>query len=170
MTSIQQPDSSYSHLAPGFGLALRLGIRDCNKHGLRVGLHEGGRSDERQKYLYAQGRSRSGGIVTHAKTAKNSWHGFFLAGDVVFQTTNMAWTWDVAESDWRAMKEIMEKYGLTTGLDWQSPPDGPHVQPTNLKKRPSSQASQLADQGLPVLWEFVGWLYLKQEHVQLVQL
>lgn len=54
--------------------------------GIPCRVVEGYRSDERQQWLYAQGRTRPGSIVTNAKTAKQSAHGYTLVppytGDV----------------------------------------------------------------------------------------
>lgn len=164
MTAPSQPNGNFSDLAPGFGLRLKLGIRECRAAGLRVGLHDGFRSTERQSWLYAQGRTRPGNIVTNARTALRSWHGFGLAGDVVFQKADGDWTWAVKESDWQAMLDVMSQFDLTTGLHWQSPPDGPHVQPDNLKKSPSERSLQLySSGGLVAVWKEVGHLMLPED-------
>jgi hypothetical protein len=50
--------------------------------GIPFRLFEGFRSPERQQYLYAQGRTRPGPIVTHARPW-TSYHQYGLAGDFV---------------------------------------------------------------------------------------
>src|SRR5712692_1332214 len=60
--------------------------------GIPFQLFEGLRSPERQQYLYAQGRTRPGPIVTKAQPW-TSYHQYGLAGDfVLFE--NGVWSWD----------------------------------------------------------------------------
>lgn len=92
---------------------------------------EGRRSTERQKKLYAQGRTSPGQIVTHTDgVIKLSNHqvqadGFFHAMDFAFQATRKRVTWD---GPWEKFGVVVRKYGLVWGGDWKSFKDRPHVE------------------------------------------
>lgn len=83
------------------------------------------RDYEYQTHLYAQGRTRSGGIVTNAK-AGYSWHNFQVAFDVVPIVDGKA-IWENAQL-WRDIGEIGQECGLEWGGSWASFPDRPHFQ------------------------------------------
>lgn len=94
-----------------------------------------------QDELYAQGRTRQGKIVTHARGGQ-SYHNFGLAIDIVllidkdkdgnFETA----TWDAKsdfdgdkKSDWMEVVNIFKQYGFEWGGDWKFY-DAPHFQKT----------------------------------------
>lgn len=83
------------------------------------------RDYEYQTYLYAQGRTRPGAIVTNAK-AGFSWHNFQVAFDVVPIVGGKA-IWDNAQL-FRDIGEIGQECGLEWGGSWPSFPDRPHFQ------------------------------------------
>ncbi|MED4888926.1 M15 family metallopeptidase [Lysinibacillus fusiformis] len=65
MTSITTTCREISELLPTAQTACRLLFQECFKAGIKnVFITETYRSQERQKYLYAQGRTRPGQIVT----------------------------------------------------------------------------------------------------------
>lgn len=67
MTSITTTCRDISELLPAVQTACRLLFQECFKAGIKnVFITETYRSQERQKYLYAQGRTRPGQIVTWA--------------------------------------------------------------------------------------------------------
>ena len=77
-------------------------------------LFEGFRSPERQQYLYAQGRTRPGPIVTRAQPW-TSYHQYGLAGDfVLFE--NGAWSWETAGASARYWLRL-QAFGKQIGLD-----------------------------------------------------
>lgn len=159
----------FSSIAPGFALRLFLHLRDANKAGLRVGLFEGLRTEARQRWLYAQGRTRPGPRVTNVNDPRWGWHFFGLAGDVAFLSSAGDWYWPATEdSRWRKLKELGAKYGLTTGLDWHSQ-DAPHHQPANLKTTPSDIArSTYASKGIYEIWRITGHLTVPDSILQLI--
>jgi len=93
-------------------------------------LFEGFRSPERQQYLYAQGRSRPGLIVTKARPGASYHHQYGLAGDfVLFE--NGEWSWDTSGEKaryWQRLQEI----GKTLGLEPLSF-EMPHLQLAGLR-------------------------------------
>jgi peptidoglycan L-alanyl-D-glutamate endopeptidase CwlK len=76
-------------------------------------LFEGFRSPERQQYLYSQGRTWPGPIVTKA-LPWTSYHQYGLAGDfVLFE--NGRWSWEtggVRKGYWARLLEIGKQLGL----------------------------------------------------------
>lgn len=92
-------------------------------------LFEGYRSPERQQYLYAQGRTRPGKVITRARPWM-SYHQYGLAGDfVLFE--NGEWNWDasgVNAMKWRRLEEAGKQLGLEP-LSFEAP----HLQLADLK-------------------------------------
>jgi peptidoglycan L-alanyl-D-glutamate endopeptidase CwlK len=92
-------------------------------------LFEGFRPPERQLYLYAQGRTRPGPIVTNARPW-SSYHQYGLAGDfVLFE--NGAWSWDSSGARkryWSRLGEIGKQLELEP-LSFEAP----HLQLAGLR-------------------------------------
>ena len=59
-------------LAPGFAARVRHLLRDCLVAGLDVHVFEAARTEARQRWLYAQGRTRPGAVVTRLSTRLKS--------------------------------------------------------------------------------------------------
>lgn len=96
-------------------------LEHCKSIGLDVDIFETGRTEERQKWLFANGYSKT----------LNSYHRLGLAVDFVFKTKSGNWTWRVANSRWDQLAQILEAHGfysLWKRKGW----DGPHGQ-INLK-------------------------------------
>lgn len=107
-------------------LALKL-LEESKKAGLNIKIGETYRTKERQDYLYAQGRTRPGSIVTNAKgSSMSSYHQWRLAFDIFNNVRG-------AEYDTYVLKkagEIGEKLGLEWGGRWNGFADTPHFQYT----------------------------------------
>lgn len=83
------------------------------KESIPFRLFEGFRSAERQQYLYAQGRTRPGKIVTKARPWA-SYHQYGLAGDFVLYE-NGKWSWDSSGKrarQWARLRAIGKQLGL----------------------------------------------------------
>jgi peptidoglycan L-alanyl-D-glutamate endopeptidase CwlK len=106
---VQKVNRNYEDLAPFFAQKLKAALAECSDLGYSVDLFEGYRSPERQDWLYAQGRSREGKIVTHAK-AWQSWHQYGLAADIVGKV-NGKWDWSI---DYDKIGEVMARHGFET--------------------------------------------------------
>jgi len=92
-------------------------------------LFEGLRSPERQQYLYAQGRTRPGPIVTRARPW-TSYHQYGLAGDfVLFE--NGAWSWNTSGASARYWQRL-QAIGIQIGLEPLSF-EMPHLQLAGLR-------------------------------------
>lgn len=109
---------------------LRASVNEILLHthaiGMPFALFEGYRNPIRQDYLYAQGRTKPGKIVTQAK-AGASYHQYGLAVDLV-PMVDGRWTWDVNAEWWDQLQQAGEFYGLE-GLSWEKP----HLQVAGLK-------------------------------------
>lgn len=84
-------------------------------------LFEAFRTPERQQWLYEQGRTRPGGIVTKARPWQ-SFHQFGLGADLVL-FVNGQWTWssDGPLADhWRRLPKLAAELGLRS-LTWEAP-------------------------------------------------
>jgi peptidoglycan L-alanyl-D-glutamate endopeptidase CwlK len=89
--------------------------------GIPFRLFEGFRSPERQRYLYAQGRTRPGAIVTKARPW-SSYHQYGLAGDFVLFESGK-WSWDAAGANagrWRRLQQTGRQLGLEP-LSFEAP-------------------------------------------------
>jgi peptidoglycan L-alanyl-D-glutamate endopeptidase CwlK len=109
--SIQIPDRSYDHLYPEFRRRLlQVTLKMHEQTGLEWHMMEGYRSAERQRYLYAQGRTRPGPVITWLKTPL--WHGSGLAADMAPVLNGQIW-YGAPLSMWQALLATGKKHGLS---------------------------------------------------------
>lgn len=87
-------------------------------------IFEGYRSQARQDWLYAQGRTRPGNIVTNAK---KSYHTMRHAADIIWYDTSGQPHWDGAAKLWAILGHAARTQGLHWGGDWKMK-DLPHVE------------------------------------------
>lgn len=108
-------------------------VEECeNTHNVILRVTQGLRTIAEQNALYAQGRTKPGAIVTNAKGG-SSYHNYGLAIDLVELKDGKA-NW---KFDYKKLKSISQKYGLTWGGDFKSIKDNPHFELTlgyNWKK------------------------------------
>lgn len=105
----------------------KLFISYCQKQGYNIGVSETFRSKERQDWLYEQGRTRPGGIITYAKgSTMSSYHQWGLALDV-FQNIKGK---EYEQSFLKEVGKIAEQYGFEWGGNWTKFKDMPHLQMT----------------------------------------
>lgn len=104
---VQMINTDLAPLAPFFREKLIAAMSEIASVYMPVAIFEGYRSPDRQDWLWEQGRSRPGKIITGAK-AWQSWHQYGLAADVVAKPKGK-WTWDV---DYGPIIEIMNKHGF----------------------------------------------------------
>ncbi len=103
-------------------LACRLLFQECYKAGIvDIFITETYRSHERQKYLYAQGRTRPGQVVTWTL---NSNHSGRLAWDIAVGLPKSLY--DL--STLNRVGAIARKLGITWGGDWSKNIDRPHFE------------------------------------------
>lgn len=111
--------------------ACNLFMAECKKAGLNVLITETYRSQARQNYLYEQGRTRPGSIVTWTK---NSNHTGRMAWDICKNVKGKEY------SDAKFFEQcgaIAKKLGITWGGTWKTP-DRPHFEVTANWKEPKA--------------------------------
>jgi peptidoglycan LD-endopeptidase CwlK len=112
-------DTSILH--PVFRKCLEEVLIQLHQDKLPFEVFESYRSPARQAYLYSQGRSLPGKVVTQAR-AWQSYHQYGLATDLVLLIDGK-WTWDASgdyHSCWEQLREVGEFYGLE-GLSFEQP-------------------------------------------------
>ena len=95
----------------------------CRAQGLNVLITQTMRDNEYQAYLYAQGRTMPGSIITNSRTT--TFHGAGLAVD--FCENIRGHEYDDA-SFFRNVAIIAKAIGFSWGGDWKGFPDNPHLQ------------------------------------------
>lgn len=159
--SIKVADASFDHLYPPFAAVLKLILAQAThettgKHGVSHWvLVEGHRSQARQDWLYAQGRTRPGDIVTHAKVSN---HTGGLAGDCYPVDIHGNVMWDAPQEIWQQYGHcIRSQHGVQWGGDWGHPEvkhsfvDLPHVEPTPEQKHLWADAARSFLKGLHLI-------------------
>jgi len=104
-------------------------LKAFQTEGLPFRLFEAFRSPVRQAWLYEQGRSRKGQIVTYAQ-AWQSYHQYGLAADFVLWI-NSDWSWNtlgINKARWTRLHELGAKVGLEP-LKFETP----HLQVAGLR-------------------------------------
>ncbi len=127
-TSVTTTCRDLAELLPVAQNACRLFFQECYKAGIKnIFITETYRSQERQNYLFAQGRTRPGQIVTWTL---NSNHKSRLAWDIAVGPPQSLY--DVTTLN--RVGAIARKLGITWGGDWIGSIDRPHfeVKPTWL--------------------------------------
>lgn len=104
-------------------------IKRAYKEGIYVQISSGFRSFADQNALYAQGRTKSGNVVTNARGGYSN-HNFGLAIDyfLVSDDGNTA-LWTVNDK-WRRVAAMGKELGFAWGGDWSSFRDYPHLEMT----------------------------------------
>lgn len=117
-------------LYPKFLELIKTLLVNCQNRGYTFFAISAYRSPEEQSKLYAIGRTSAGKVVTNAK-AYESYHNFGLAVDLCHdldhkKENGLQPSWDMAA--YKVLQEEAHKLGLTSGLDFKSFPEGPHIQ------------------------------------------
>ena len=111
-----------SELTKAAETACRLLLQECYKAGIKnIFITETYRSPARQKYLYQQGRTRPGQVVTWTL---NSNHSSRLAWDIAVGPPNALY--DVTTLN--KVGAIARRLGITWGGDWVKNIDRPHFE------------------------------------------
>lgn len=98
-------------------------LAECKKQGLKVLITQTKRDDEYQAYLYAQGRTRPGSIVTNSKST--TFHGVGLAFDICQNIKGQEYS---DEGFFLNCAIIAKHMGFSWGGDWKTFTDKPHFQ------------------------------------------
>ena len=120
---VTKPCRDLNKLSAKGKIACELFLAECKKQGLNVLVTETYRSQERQSYLYEQGRTRKGAIVTNVK--KVGYHNSGNAWDICKNVKGHEY--DDADFFLKC-GFIARKLGIEWGGSWESFPDYPHFQ------------------------------------------
>ncbi|MEY9975816.1 M15 family metallopeptidase [Lysinibacillus sp. RC79] len=121
-TSVTTTCRDLAELLPAAQTACRLLFQECYKADIKnIFITETYRSQERQKYLYAQGRTRPGQIVTWTL---NSNHKSRLAWDIAVGPPQSLY--DVTTLN--KVGTIAKKLGIEWGGTWTNAIDRPHFE------------------------------------------
>ena len=112
-------------LRPDVAANCRTFIERCKAAGYPVLITCTVRDEEYQAYLYEQGRSRSGSIVTNVKKPTFHWDKAGLAFDVCKNVKGQEYS---DNNFWKGISAIGKEMGFTWGGDWKSLVDKPHFQ------------------------------------------
>ncbi len=122
MTSVTTTCRDLAELLPAAQAACRLLFQECYKAGIKnIFITETYRSQARQNYLYAQGRTRPGQIVTWTL---NSNHKSRLAWDIAVGPPQSLY--DVTTLN--QVGAIAKKLGIEWGGTWTNAIDRPHFE------------------------------------------
>lgn len=108
------PNRDLKLLHPSVRGAVEEILYRTKQEGIPFAVYEGYRSPERQSWLYEQGRSRPGAVITKAP-AWHSFHQFGLAVDFALKDEKGNWSWDTggAKMDWwERLHDLGNAYGL----------------------------------------------------------
>jgi len=123
-------------LRPDVAPNAKLWLTECRAKGLDVEISNTVRDNEYQAYLYAQGRTRPGKIVTNGKTT--TFHGAGLAID--FYSKSKGWG---DHNFFVQCGAIAKKYGFSWAGDWTKFIEYCHIQWDNHSKSNHKNAPQM---------------------------
>ncbi len=130
MASVTTACRTISELTPLAQQACNLFMARCKAAGLDIFITETYRSQERQNYLYEQGRTRPGQIVTWTKTSRHTsrraWD-IACIGEELYDTNVI-----------KKAGKIAADLGITWGGTWNTP-DRPHFEIGASWKAPAAE-------------------------------
>ena len=130
---VEHADRDWGHLYPAFRAKLEAVLAEMHRRtGEEWILVEGYRSQARQTWLYAQGRTRPGPVVTWIEHP--AWHGAGLAADVMPQKTG----YKAPLSWWQTLLTVGIAHGLANPAFANG--DHGHLQIADKDLRPAALA------------------------------
>lgn len=118
---ITKPVRDIKELEPETQKGCLIIMEMCKKAGIPITIVETFRPQERQNYLYAQGRTRTGKVVTWTK---ESFHTTRRAFDFIHKTLG----YNAPESFWKQVADMAQSIGFTAGYYFKGQKDRPHIQ------------------------------------------
>ena len=130
MSDVTKTCRDISELTEQAQKACNLFMSKCKAKGLKVLITETYRSQERQNYLYEQGRNRVGKVVTWTKSSR---HTSRRAWDICKNVKGQEYS---DSNFFKQCGEIAAELGITWGGIWKSSPDTPHFEIDTDWKKP----------------------------------
>ncbi len=124
-------------------------LKRCEAVGLEVKITQTFRDAEYQNYLYAQGRSTEGSIVTNAKGGQ-SYHNFGLAFDICKNIKGQEYS-DLGF--FKKCGEIWSEMGGMWGGNFESFTDNPHFEFTNGLSTTELSSGKVLSESVKMKWE-----------------
>ncbi|MBB3699898.1 M15 family metallopeptidase [Flammeovirga yaeyamensis] len=109
---------------PKLDVKIKAVLAQLHKEGINAKVISGYRSLEKQKDIYAQGRTKAGGIISNAIPGL-SFHNYGWAVDIaVYENGKPNWN----TKHWDRIGEVGKQHGLVWGGEFRSIVDKPHLQ------------------------------------------
>ncbi len=124
-------------------------LKRCEEKGLKVCITQTLRDTEYQNWLYSQGRTREGSIVTNAKGGYSN-HNFGIAFDICKNVRGEEYS-DV--SFFEQCGAIWEDMGGTWGGNFKSFVDRPHFEFTNGLSTSEFRSGKVLSEDVRMEWE-----------------
>lgn len=131
MSTATKQNRDIKSLQPIAQQAAKLFLNECKKQGIDIFVTEYHRSQERQNYLYEQGRSRPGQIVTWTR---NSNHTSGYAWDIAVSPPRDLYDFNIIAKAGKVAKGL----GIEWGGNWPDTRDTPHFQVDKNWKTPKA--------------------------------
>lgn len=135
--TLNQPCRDIGALTPLAQQACDLFLAECKRRGISIFITETYRSQARQDYLYEQGRTRPGNIVTWTR---NSNHTGRMAWDIAVNPPLALYDYATLHIAGQAAKDL----GITWGGEWDTP-DRPHFEITKDWKPPEEEGEPMEE-------------------------
>lgn len=132
MSNVTTANRDIKSLQPIAQQAAQLFLDTCKAKGIYIFVTEYHRSQARQNYLYEQGRSRPGDIVTWTKSSN---HTSGYAWDIACSPPNDLYDFSIIAKAGAIAKEL----GIEWGGNWPDTRDTPHFQITQNWEMPKEE-------------------------------
>ena len=136
MEDVTKACRDLNKLSKNAKIACEMFLEECEKQGLKVLVTETYRSQARQSYLYEQGRTRPGQIVTQVK--KVGYHNTGNAWDICQNIKGKEYSDD---SFFEKCGKIAKSLGIEWGGHWTGFVDKPHFQISNNWTPPKNKST-----------------------------
>lgn len=154
-TNVATACRDIGELSPLAQTACNLFLSECKKQGLNIFITETYRSQDRQNYLYALGRTEPGKIVTWTR---NSRHTSRLAWDIACKGANLYNNETLSKAG-----QIAAKLGITWGGNWDTP-DRPHFEISKDWKAPKEE-TEMPEKRYNTIAELPEWAKPTIQHL-----
>lgn len=138
MSSIKTACRDIGALTPLAQQACNLFLDECKRRGISIFITETYRSQARQDYLYEQGRTRPGNIVTWTRNSKHTGR---MAWDIAVNPPLALYDYATLHIAGQVAKDL----GITWGGEWDTP-DRPHFEITKDWKAPGGDEDMTYEQ------------------------
>ncbi|HCR83544.1 MAG TPA: hypothetical protein DIW07_09055 [Lachnospiraceae bacterium] len=144
MSDITRACRDIQELSTMAQIACNLFMDECKKVGLNICITETYRPQTRQNWLYEQGRSRAGNVVTWTKQSNHTGR---MAWDICKNVRGQEYS---DNAFFAKCGEIAKKLGITWGGTW-STPDKPHFEINKSWKAPIKEDAEMVEKDVIIV-------------------